>query len=73
MRLMLVLWFVALLGGCATPRTAGLCPGAQTTRCLTHQTCTRDSSRGCMVCTCDPPLFQDNTRQERSGEDLPSR
>ena len=71
-RLTLALW-VALLGSCATPRTAGLCPGAESTRCLTHRTCTKDASRGCMVCTCDPPLFQDTTRQERSGEDLPSR
>jgi hypothetical protein len=68
-----LVFLLLALATCATPTTAGMCPEARRLRFLTHQTCTRDTSRGCMVCTCDPPLFQDRTREERSGQDLPTR
>ena len=59
--------------GCATTITAGMCPEARKVRCMTRMVCTQDASRGCQVCACEPALFPDRTREERSGEGLPSR
>jgi hypothetical protein len=60
--------------GCATTPTAGMCPEARKVRCMTRMVCSRDASRGCQMCTCEPAnLFPDRTREERSGEALPGR
>lgn len=56
MRRALTLVFGVLVGlaACAGQRPlAGRCPGASPLPCMTREECTEDTSRGCMVCTCE--------------------
>jgi hypothetical protein len=62
-----------LLPGCASRPAAGACPETRNTRCLTKMVCAKDTSRGCLVCTCEPPFRPDNARDDQSGSRLPAR
>ena len=48
----LVLFFVTLTS-CGGSKTAGRCPRAVNSPCLTGEVCTWDKAKGCEVCYCD--------------------